>query len=282
MKRPRYFQWLQGENSGIITKLVNITEMDGEYFYNFEDGESCNQRFVSQMTSSPAALKDKFMVEVISPNDPWRVEQIGTGFFQDAMSQENVDVPPLEDITGASGNGNSIDISKSAVGTMKFIAPRYRGPMYELPSLDEYFYDETLLRSYDEDTPAPVKKQKLDGATATFKKPAQEPEVTMPSAPPPTVTPAYIHPTVETKYEEPSASDPVRILAKTCKKRDTDIDLTISIKLPSKAVYNIASAEFEDGGSKFINYLIEGIDINSIISELRNALTAAYESSDSE
>lgn len=273
MKRPRYFQWLQGENSGIITKLVNITEMDGEYFYNFEDGESCNLRFISQMTSSPAALKDKFMVEVVSPNDPWRVEQISTGLFKDAMSQENVDVPPLEDITGASGNGNSIDISKSAVGTMKYVAPRYKGPMYELPSLDDYFYEDNSI--------APVKKHKLDGATAVFKKtapePAPEPEVAIPSTPPPVVTPEYIRPTVETTYEEPSTSDPVRILAKTSKKRDTDIDLTISIKLPSKSVYNIASEEFEDGGSKFINYLIEGIDINSIISELRNALTAAYE-----
>lgn len=278
MKRPRYFQWLQGENSGIITKLVNITEMDGEYFYNFEDGESCNLRFISQMTSSPAALKDKFMVEVVSPNDPWRVEQISTGFFKDAMSQENVDVPPLEDITGASGNGNSIDISKSAVGTMKYVPPRYKGPMYELPSLDDYFYEDNST--------APVKKHKLDGATAIFKKtapePTQEPEVTIPATPPPVVIPEYIRPTVETKYEEPSTSDPVRILAKTSKKRETDIDLTISIKLPSKSVYTIASEEFEDGGSKFINYLIEGIDINSIISELRNALTAAYESSDSE
>ena len=278
MKRPRYFQWLQGENSGIITKLVNITEMDGEYFYNFEDGESCNLRFISQMTSSPAALKDKFMVEVVSPNDPWRVEQISTGFFKDAMSQENVDVPPLEDITSASGNGNLLDISKSAVGTMKYVAPRYKGPMYELPSLDDYFYEDNST--------APVKKHKLDGATAIFKKaapkPEPEPEVAIPSTPPPVVTPENIRPTVETTYEEPSKSDPVRILAKTSKKRDTDIDLTISIKLPSKSVYTIASEEFEDGGSKFINYLIEGIDINSIISELRNALTAAYESSDSE
>ena len=194
MKRPRYFQWLQGENSGIITKLVNITEMDGEYFYNFEDGESCNLRFISQMTSSPAALKDKFMVEVVSPNDPWRVEQISTGFFKDAMSQENVDVPPLEDITSASGNGNLIDISKSAVGTMKYIAPRYKGPMYELPSLDDYFYEDNSTAS--------VKKHKLDGATAIFKKavpePAPEPEVAIPSTPPPVVTPEYIRPTVGT------------------------------------------------------------------------------------
>ena len=274
MKRPRYFQWLQGENLGIISKLDNITEIDGEYFYNFNDGESCNQRFISKMTTSPAELKDKFMVEVVSPNDPWKVEQIGTGLFKDAMTQENVDVPPLEDITGASGSGNSIDISNSAVGTMKFIAPRYKGPMYELPSLDDYFYEDNST--------APVKKHKLDGATATFKKTTPVPEVTNTSTSPSTITPTQIHSAVETKYEEPSTSDPVRILANTCKKRDTDIDLTISIKLPSKSVYTIASEEFEDGGSKFINYLIEGIDINSIISELRNALTTAYESSDSE
>jgi hypothetical protein len=278
MKRPRYFQWLQGENSGIISKLDNITEMDGEYFYNFDDGESCNQRFISKMTTSPAELKDKFMVEIVSPNDPWRVEEIGTGFFKDAMTQENVDVPPLEDITGASGQGNNLDLSKSAVGTTKFIAPRYKGPMYELPSLDEYFYAEEVK-------PA-VQKPKLDGATATFKRstanvvpePVVEPVVT---PQPTTYTPPSVQ--VTPKYESPvDATDPVRILAKTCKKRDTDVDLTLSIKLPSKAVYDIADAEFENGGEKFINYLIEGIDINSIISELRNALIIAYASSDNE
>ena len=276
MKRPRYFQWIQGENSGIVTKLVNITEMDGEYFYNFEDGESCNIRFVSKMTSSPSELKDKFIVEIISPNDPWRVEQISTGFFKDATTQENVDVPPLEDITGASGTGNSIDISKSAVGSTKYIAPRYNGPMYELPTLDDYFYEETPS--------APVKKQKLDGATASFKKTEEEQDKlgTIPSAPQPSVTTTMCnHTNINNSHDDQITSDPIRILAKTCKKRDTDIDLTISIKLPSKAVYDIASEEFEDGGSKFINYLIDEIDINSIISELRNALTIAYESSDS-
>lgn len=273
MKRPRYFQWLQGENSGIISKLDNITEMDGEYFYNFDDGESCNQRFISKMTTSPAELKDKFMVEIVSPNDPWRVEEIGTGFFQDATTQENVDVPPLEDITGASGQGNSIDITKSAVGTTKFIAPRYKGPMYDLPSIDDYFYAEEVK-------PVSVQKPKLDGATASFKRstPAVEP-ADVPE--PVTYTPPSAQ--VTHKYESPvDASDPVRILAKTCKKRDTDVDLTLSIKLPSKAVYDIADTEFENGGEKFINYLIEGIDINSIISELRNALIIAYGSSDNE
>lgn len=284
MKRPRYFQWLQGENLGVISKLNNITEVDGEYFYNFEDGESCNQRFISKMTTSPAELKDKFMVEVVSPNDPWRVEKIGTGFFKDATTEERVDVPPLEDITGASGQGNNINIEKSAVGTTKFIAPKYKGPMYELPSLDEYFYVEEAKHVSSQ-------KPKIDGATATFKRsttkveepvqvsvpePVPEPEV----VPKPTTYTPYSQ--VTPKYESPvDESDPVRILAKTCKKRDTDIDLTLSIKLPSKAVYDIADDEFENGGEKFINYLIEGIDINTIISELRNALTIAYTSSDS-
>jgi hypothetical protein len=114
---------------------------------------------------------------------------------------------------------------------------------------------------------------------ASFKRPA--PKVEKPQVPQPT----YVSPTVEvskpaTTVHEPN--DPVKILAKTCKKRDTDIDLTISIKLPSKAVYDIAADEFENGGDKFIDCLIEGVDVNSIISALRNALVEAYTLADDE
>ena len=35
MKRNRYFQWIAGENEGTISILDNITEYDGEYFYNY-------------------------------------------------------------------------------------------------------------------------------------------------------------------------------------------------------------------------------------------------------
>jgi Ni,Fe-hydrogenase I large subunit len=272
MRRPRYFQWLQGENVGTVSKLADISEMDGEYFYNFEDGEVCNMRFISPMTSSPGMLKDKFMVEIASPNDPWIMETIETGFFKDAMTQEGVEVPPLEDITGAKGSGQNLDIDGSAVGTSKFRAPRYKGPFPELPSLNDYLVVEEPVVN----TPP---KPKVEGAVASFKRPT--PKVEEPQVPRPT----YVSPTVEvskpaTTVHEPN--DPVKILAKTCKKRDTDIDLTISIKLPSKAVYDIAADEFENGGDKFIDCLIEGVDVNSIISALRNALVEAYTLADDE
>ena len=52
---------------GEIAILENITEFEGETFYNFDDGESCNLRFISKMTNSKIDLKNKFMVEIESP-----------------------------------------------------------------------------------------------------------------------------------------------------------------------------------------------------------------------
>lgn len=275
MRRPRYFQWLQGENVGTVSKLLNITEMDGEYFYNFEDGEVCNMRFISPMTSSTGMIKDKFMVEIASPNDPWITETIETGFFKDAMTQEGVEVPPLEDITGAKGTGQNLDIEGSAVGTSKFRAPRYKGPFPELPSLDDYLVVEEPI------SPIPA-KPKVEGAVASFRKPTPKEEIPTPVV----EAPAYVSPKIESKFVQPTSNidpqDPVKILAKTCKKRDTDIDLTLSIKLPSKAVYDIAADEFENGGDKFIDCLIDGVDVQSIISALRSALVEAYTSVNNE
>lgn len=283
--RTRYFQWIEGENSGIVETLMNITEMDGEYFYNFASGESCNLRFISKMTNSPGALRNKFMVEIASPNDPWIATEIKMGKFKNAGDDEIIDVPPLEDITGASGTGNGINVEKSKLGTKKYHAPRYRGPFPELPSLDDYLVEETPAL-------APVKKP---GFVASMIKKKKEPTVeTVTPAPAETVeavapaTPApqaYVAPSPNNvaRYEDPSdKNDPVKILAKTCKKRETDIDVTLTISLPSKSVYQIAESEFENGGEKFINYLIRDIDVNEIIANIRESLKELYSNSDSE
>lgn len=285
MKRNRYFQWIDGELSGTVEMLLNITETEGEYFYNFSSGESCNMRFISKMTNSPAMLKDKFMVEIASPNDPWIAHEITVGKFKNAGTDEIVDVPPLEDITGASGTGNSINIEKSKLGTKKFTPPRYKGPYSELPSLDEYFVSDE-----------PVVKEKKVPFVASMikKKPAavQPPVEEQPGlqAPPnvpimQTAPAPYMAPSAKNteRYEpEEEKNDPVKILAKTCKKRETDIDLTITISLPSKSVYTIAESEFDNGGEKFINYLIKDIDVNEIISSIKQSLIDLYSNGDSE
>lgn len=250
MKRQRYFQWLDGELAGTVETLVDITQEEDEFFYHFASGESCNLRYIAKMTNDVSEIKDKFMVEILSPNDPWVTETISTKRVQ--VMDENageifIDAPALEDITGASGAGANLNIEKSKLGTKKYRAPRYKGPFYDLPNIDDYMIDEEI--------PAP-KKPEI--------KQAQREEPVIPA---PTITP---------KISAVSEADPVRILAKTCKKHPTEINLTLNINLPSKSIYNIAESEFEDGGKNFVDCLVEDIDITEIVKSLSVALRQAY------
>ena len=250
MKRQRYFQWLDGELAGTVETLVDITQEEDEFFYHFASGESCNLRYIAKMTNDVGEIKDKFMVEILSPNDPWVTETISTKRVQ--VMDENageifVDAPALEDITGASGAGANLNIEKSKLGTKKYRAPRYKGPFYDLPNIDDYMIDEAI--------PAPKKPEIQQ---------VQREELVIPT---PTATP---------KISNVSEADPVRILAKTCKKHPTEINLTLNINLPSKSIYNIAESEFEDGGKNFVDCLVEDIDITEIVKSLRVALRQAY------
>ena len=250
MKRQRYFQWLDGELAGTVETLVDITQEEDEFFYHFASGESCNLRYIAKMTNDVSEIKDKFMVEILSPNDPWVTETISTKRVQ--VMDENageifIDAPALEDITGASGAGANLNIEKSKLGTKKYRAPRYKGPFYDLPNIDDYMIDEEI--------PAP-KKPEI--------KQAQREEPVIPA---PTATP---------KISAVSEADPVRILAKTCKKHPTEINLTLNINLPSKSIYNIAESEFENGGKNFVDCLVEDIDITEIVKSLSIALRQAY------
>ena len=250
MKRQRYFQWLDGELAGTVETLVDITQEEDEFFYHFASGESCNLRYIAKMTNDVGEIKDKFMVEILSPNDPWVTETISTKRVQ--VMDENageifVEAPALEDITGASGAGANLNIEKSKLGTKKYRAPRYKGPFYDLPNIDDYMKEEEI--------PAP-KKPEIQQVQR------EEPVISTPTATP--------------KISNVSEADPVRILAKTCKKHPTEINLTLNINLPSKSIYNIAESEFEDGGKNFVDCLVEDIDITEIVKSLSVALRQAY------
>lgn len=252
MSRKRYFQWLDGDLAGSVEVLKNITQEEDEYFYNFESDESCNLRFIGKITGNVGDLKGKAMVEIISPNDPWIAETITTKRVQvmdENAGETYVDAPPLEDITGASGSGANLDIAESKLGQKKYRAPRYKGPYFDLPSIDEYMKNDDPVQIAAPVQAAPVQ------------------QVVQPVIP------------VETpKISAVSETDPVRILAKTCKKHSTEINLTININLPSKAIYNIAESEFENGGKNFVDCLVEDIDIKEIVRSISDALKTAYAS----
>ena len=54
----------------------------------------------------------------------------------------------------------------------------------------------------------------------------------------------------------------------------------MTINLPSRAIYNIAKSEFEDGGAKFVDCLVEQMNINDIVKSVSDALKTSYELED--
>lgn len=266
MRQKRYFQWIAGDNAGDVTTLDNITCFDGEYFYNFTNGESCNIRFVSPMTRVPKTLEGKVVVEIANPNDPWRIETITTKTYIDPKTNDSYEIPPLADYVKA--EGENCEISDSAVGKMKYIAPRYNGPMRELPSIDDYLIDEDA--EYEESAVEIIK---------TKPKPRQE--ITVEETAVAEVAPEVIEPVVVTpsfaKEEKTMKNDPVYLIIKNCKKRPTEIGLSLSIDLPSKSVFNMAKDDFEDGASKFIDCVVEDIDPKVILDAIKGALIEAYD-----
>lgn len=268
MNRKRYFQWLEGELEGTVETLSFIECVEGEYFYNFISGEVCNVKFIAPMTRDIRALKGKVMVEIMNPSDKWRSEVITTHtykYMDPTAGEQTVEYPPLEDITGASGNGNELTLDESNLGKKKFYPPNYKGTMYPLPSYEEYMkVDDPIVQT-----------------SSTRRSPSIE--VTEQEIPTPTqvqkpIQPVTMEPVLKKEENKSVNNDPVYILAKTCKKHDTEVNLTLNINLPSKAIYTLAENEFDNGGQKFVSFLVDEIDPKIILSALKVALLDSYSS----
>ena len=255
----RYFQWLVGDDRGKVVELIDITQEDGEYFFNFDDGESCNMSYICPATNDKKRLVNKAMVEVPSPHNAWRFEEIKMGTFTTA-EHEVIDVPPLQDIVGMNGD-NSLD--KSALGTMNLIPPK-NNPIKGMPLPD--------IRDYLRDEPKPKREVAANvGVTvhdntidhAIINNLAEDPEPRI-----------FTPPTRQQTVDE---TDPVHILVKTCKKHESSVDLKISLSLPSISTYNFAKSEFEDGDNKFIDAIANSISVDTVMDALKDALRTAYE-----
>lgn len=261
----RYFQWLVGDDRGKVVEFIDITQEDGEYFFNFDDGESCNMAYICAATNDKNILKGKAMVEVPGPHNAWRFEEIKTGSFTTAKD-EHVEVPPLEDIIGQSKDGNV----ESAVGTMRLIAPK-NNPIkgMPLPSIQEYLRQPKEIKETTESVEDAAMKASGINIQVTTESVAEKPKETV-------VEPVQVK--EEPKKIAVPITDPVHILVNTCKKHDTEISMTINVSLPGKSTYNFAKSEFEGGADKFIEILASTIDTSSISDSIKKALKDAYES----
>lgn len=258
-----YFQWLVGDDRGKVVELADITQEDGEFFYNFIDGESCNLSYICPATSDKKQLRGKAMVEVPGPYNCWKFEEIKMGSFTTA-EHEQVDVPPLEDIIGMNGD-NSLD--HSALGTMNLIPPK-PNPIkgMPLPDIQEYLREE----------PKNNKPKSSGVTTAVQTESVEKKEETVSSAP------VKEEPRVFIPQNKQNVSDPVHILVNTCKKHVSTVDLKMELSLPSVSTYNFAKSEFENGDEKFIDAITDSIPMDTIIKAVRDSLREAYESTKSD
>ncbi len=255
-RKVRYFQWVDGELKGNITTLVNITEFDGEYFYNFDDGEVCNLRMISPMTNNPDDIKGKFVVEILSPAYAWKVETISTHkerVYDAEKGEISIEVPPIEDVIAAGGQ-QEVELKTSAVGKVKIIPPVKCPVLEPLPELSDYLVDEDTNNIVESD--AKIEDESIINNTDNV----------------------VSEQVVQSLSSTECIDDPVYLLVKNCKKHNTPIVMTVNIDLPKRSIYVIADEEFENGGTKFIDYLVSQIDVQNIKSALRTALVESYKS----
>lgn len=282
----RYFQWIDGDDFGKVETLAGIRYEKGEYFLDFDSGESMNMRFVAAMTNDPNSLVHKFMVEIKDPYDRWgknvkkpRVETVG-----DANGDNiTVEIPPIDDIVGATRNGDgNFTVEQSAVGKVTMTPPRFMGPFSPLPDPAEYLAEENERKI----TAMRERRRPEDDRAAV-----PEPErIAQPKAERPVIeTPAELTTEVEPKaatIKTPSAviseSDPVWILVNSSKKSEASMDVTINIGLPSKDLYKLVSTQFDGGSDKFEKiirkYIIDSLTAGPAAEQIVKSVMEEYKS----
>jgi hypothetical protein len=85
-----------------------------------------------------------------------------------------------------------------------------------------------------------------------------------------------VHETPKPKEEKVITDNPVWLMLDKAKKFDTNVDLTITLSLPSKSLYDVANESFENGGNDVIDYIINHITDTKIKDSLKAALQDAY------
>lgn len=86
----------------------------------------------------------------------------------------------------------------------------------------------------------------------------------------------------ETKpvIEEPKKEtfdDPVFGLLEKAKKINQDLNITLTIPLPSKGLYDVAKENFEEGDKKVCEFIVEKLDVTYLKECLKEALLSMYE-----
>lgn len=241
----RFFQWLVGERKGEILVFDTVVEEDGMIFIVFKDGSRINEEFVMNLNETD--VSNRMMAEIENPSKCWTFKEIQgiddkPRIEKDWESQTTYEVPTADeiaqaDLTGQTGVVNPVKKMKK----IELIPP---------PRTRPAIVESRFATIVNQVQPA-----------------AKEVVTTNQTVVDESVTPSK--PSVD-------SNDPVYIMMEKSKKVDTEVDMSLTISLPSASLFDVVRDSFEDGDSKALEYIIENIDISDIKEALKEGIKSMY------
>ena len=235
----RFFQWLCGERKGEIVLFDSIVQEDGMMFITFKDNSRINEEFV--MNLNETEVGNRLMAEIENPSKCWNFKQLEDPdskprIEQDWESQTTFEVPTADEIAHADLTGET--------GVVRPIPKRKRIQLIPPPKTRQ----EVVASRFGTIIQAPAP-------------PIPQPEI-------------LLQPQITTKHI--NTSDPVYIMMDKSKKRDTEVNMTLTISLPAQSLFDVVKDSFEDGDKKALEYIIENIDISDIKTALKEGIRQMY------
>lgn len=236
----RFFQWLAGDRRGEVVIFDKIVEEDGMHFITFKDGSRINSDFVAEINQH--SVDGKLMAEIDSPRNTWNFKETASKddkprIEQDWESQEKFEVPTADEIAHADLTGET--------GVVKPIPKKKKieliPPRPTRNKFGKIANSDDMAGEYND--------------TIT-----QQPQVEQATPQKPSV----------------NTSDPVYIMMDKAKKVDTDVDMTLTISLPSSQLFDVVRDSFDEGESKALEYIIENIDVSEIKEALKEGIKQMY------
>ena len=243
--KNRFFQWLVGERRGEIVLFDQIEEDDGIVYVKFKDNSRLSTELIAEINQKN--ISGKMMAEIESLRNMWSFKerkQEGPRTEMDWESQTKFDIPSADEIANADLTGSG--------GTVK---PR------------------AIKKIIDLIPPRPtVNKFGKIASSSDMELPVKETIITLEKIHPVTPELSIVNTSVNI-----NTNDPVYIMMDKAKKIDTEIDMSITISLPSENLYNIIKDSFEDGDKKTIEYIMANMDISNIMNAIKQSIKNMYD-----
>lgn len=234
----RYFQWVAGDRRGEILVLDKIEEEDGETYLLFRDESRINTELVAEINEKQ--LTGKMMAEVSDYNNVWKFKEIDSGVDKKRIEQDwesQVKYDvPSVEEIIADASGNPVKKRKKKI---KLIPPR--------PTKNKFG---KLASTID------LAAKQGPGMSTTNQ--GTNVQQAAPNEP------------------QHDVNDPVWLMMDKAKKFDTEVEMNVTISLPTKSLYDVAKESFEEGGEKVIEYIISNLDNQKLKDSLKLALKEAY------